>query len=66
MLSGNRGYSACVRNYGDNRFYYYAANATYLLPSEESGVYPFGPIVIAFSSQLCFRPAQPQVHPLQR
>lgn len=36
MLSGNRGYSACVRNYGDNRFYYYAANATYLLPSEES------------------------------
>jgi hypothetical protein len=36
QLSGNRGYSACVRNRGDNRFYHYTSNATYLLPSEDT------------------------------
>jgi hypothetical protein len=36
QLSGSRGYSACVRNAGDRRFYHYTPNATYQLPSEES------------------------------
>ena len=36
QLSGSRGYSACVRNPGDHRFYHYTPSATYQLPSEES------------------------------
>lgn len=36
QLSGSRGYSACVRNPGDRRFYHYTPSATYQLPSEES------------------------------